>query len=69
MVDDSTSDVEKMNDMLMACVRIKYPDGRMGSYLEIKDPDRLFFNIPIREPTFQQGNSLSVDAECTQGLS
>jgi hypothetical protein len=38
--------VEKMNDMLMACVRIKYPDGRMGSYLEIKDPDRLFFNIP-----------------------
>jgi hypothetical protein len=27
--------VEKMNDMLMACVRIKW-DGRMGSYLELK---------------------------------
>jgi hypothetical protein len=31
---------EKMNDMLMACVRIKvsWMVG-MGSYLEIKDPD------------------------------
>jgi hypothetical protein len=69
MVDDSNfyDVVEKMNDMLMACVRIKYPDGRVGSYLEIKDPDRLFILFLIRELTFQQGNSLSVDAECTCG--
>jgi hypothetical protein len=26
----------------------------MGSYLEIKDPDRLFFIFTIRELTFQQ---------------
>ncbi len=69
MVDDTNfyDVVEKMNDMLMACVRIKYPDGRMGSYLEIKDPDRLYLIFLIRELTFQQGNSLSVNSECTCG--
>lgn len=69
MVDDTNfyDVVEKMNDMLMACVRIKYPDGRMGSYLEIKDPDRLYLIFSIRELTFQQGNSLSVNSECTCG--
>ncbi len=38
MVDDNNfyDIVEKMNDMMQACVRIKYPDGRIGSYLEIK---------------------------------
>ena len=40
MVDDQNfyDIVEKMNDMLQACVRIKYADGRIASYLDIKDP-------------------------------
>ncbi len=69
MVDDNNfyDIVEKMNDMLQACVRIKYPDGKMGSYLEIKDQDRLFLIFLIRELTFQQGNSLAASARCGCG--
>ena len=69
MVDDNNfyDIIEKMNDMMQACVRIKYPDGKMGSYLEIKDQDRLFIIFLIRELTFQQGNSLVVNTKCTCG--
>jgi hypothetical protein len=66
MVDDNNfyDIVEKMNGMLQSCVRIKYSNGKMGSYLEIKDQDRLFLIFLIRELTFQQGNSLSVKTIC-----
>jgi hypothetical protein len=69
MVDDNNfyDIVEKMNDMMQACVRIKYPDGKIGSYLEIKDQDRLFLIFMIRELTFQKGNSLIVKKTCTCG--
>lgn len=69
MVDDNNfyDIIEKMNDILQACVRIKYPDGKLGSYLEVKDQDRLFLIFLIRELTFQQGNSLSVTHRCTCG--
>ena len=66
MVDDNNfyDIVEKMNGMLQSCVRVKYTDGRVGSYLDIKDQDRLFLIFLIRELTFQQGNELSVKAVC-----
>lgn len=66
MVDDNNfyDIVEKMNGMLQSCVRIKYSDGRMGSFLDVKDQDRLFLIFLIRELTFQQGNELSVKAIC-----
>jgi hypothetical protein len=66
MVDDNNfyDIVEKMNDMLQACVRIKYADGKIGSFLDIKDQDRLYLVFLIRELTFQQGNNLSVNAKC-----
>jgi len=69
MVDDNNfyDIVEKMNDILQSCVRIKYSDGKMGSYLEIKDQDRLFLIFLIRELTFQQGNSLTVTKRCGCG--
>ena len=70
MVDDQNfyDIVEKMNDMLQACVRIKYPDGKVASYLDIKDQDRLFLIFLIRELTFQQGNGLSVNnVRCSCG--
>ena len=69
MVDDTNfyDIVEKMNDMLQACVRVKYPDGKIASYLEIKDQDRLFLIFLIRELTFQQGNALAVTAKCSCG--
>ena len=66
MVDDNNfyDIVEKMNDMLQSCIRIKYADGKLGSYLDIKDQDRLFLIFLIRELTFQQGNNLSVNTKC-----
>ncbi len=69
MVDDNNfyDIIEKMNDILQACVRIKYPDGKVGSYLEVKDQDRLFLIFLIRELTFQQGNSLNVTHRCSCG--
>ena len=69
MVDDNNfyDIVEKMNDMLQSCVRVKYSDGKIGSYLDIKDQDRLFLIFLIRELTFQAGNSLSVNAKCSCG--
>lgn len=69
MVDDNNfyDIVEKMNDILQSCVRIKYSDGKMGSYLEVKDQDRLFLIFLVRELTFQQGNSLTVTTRCGCG--
>ncbi len=66
MVDDENfyDVVEKMNDMLMACVRLKYSDGKIASFLDVKDQDRLFLIFLVRELTFQQGNSLNVNAKC-----
>ena len=71
MVDDTNfyDIIEKMNDMLSSCVRIKYIDGRVGSYLEIKDPDRFYLIFLIRELTFQQGSALTTNSNCTCGQS
>ena len=67
MVDDNNfyDIIEKMNDMLQACVRVKYPDGKIGSFLDIKDQDRLYLIFLIRELTFQKGNALAVTVKCT----
>jgi hypothetical protein len=66
MVDDNNfyDIIEKMNDMLQACIRVKYTDGKIGSYLDVKDQDRLFLIFMIRELTFQQGNTLAVNTKC-----
>jgi hypothetical protein len=66
MVDDNNfyDIVEKMNDMLQACVRVKYADGKVGSFLDVRDQDRLFLIFLIRELTFQQGNTLNVPTKC-----
>lgn len=66
MVDDSNlyDVIEKMNDILRSCVRVKYPDGTLSSYLDIKDQDRIYLVFAIRELTFQKGNSLSLSTIC-----
>lgn len=56
--------IDKMDDILMACIRVKYSDGRMGSYLDIKEQDRIFLLFMIRELTFQQGVYLTVNKTC-----
>ena len=67
MVDDGNfyDIVEKMNDMLSSCVRVKYLDGNVGSYLDIRDPDRYYLIFLIRELTFQQGSALTTTTTCT----
>jgi hypothetical protein len=69
MVDDTNfiDVIEKMNDMLQACIRIKYSDGKMGSYLDLKDQDRIYVIFLIRELTFQKGNALAVNVTCSCG--
>jgi hypothetical protein len=69
MVDDNNfyDIVEKMNDMIQSCVRLKYPDGRVTSFIDLKDQDRLYVTFLIRELTFQKGSSLGVLAKCTCG--
>lgn len=54
-----------MNDILQSCVRIKYSDGKVSSYLELKGQDRLYLVFLIRELTFQEGNSLTVNTKCS----
>jgi len=69
MVDDNNvyDIIEKMNDMLQSCVRIKFPDNKMGSFLDLKDQDRIYTIFLIRELTFQKGNTLAVDVDCACG--
>lgn len=70
MIDDSNyyDIVEKMNDMLASCVRIKYPDGTIGSYMDLRDPDRFYLIFTIRELTFQQGTTLVTKSTCSCGI-
>jgi len=57
---------EKMNDMLRACVRVTLPGGKPGSYLDLKDGDRLYLIFAIRELTFQKGSELYLTAKCEE---
>ena len=71
MVDDNNfyDIVEKMNDMLQSCVRVKYSNGNIASFLDIKDQDRLYLIFTIRELTFQSGNTLAVNVQTGSGES
>lgn len=55
---------EKMNQMLASCVKVILPNGKQGSYKDLKDGDRLFIIFMIRELTFQKGNSLAKEHTC-----
>ncbi len=59
--------IEKMNDMISACVRVKYANDTIGSYLDVKDGDRFYLLFLIRELTFQQGNVLASNETCDCG--
>ena len=69
MVDDNNivDIVDKMNGMISSCVRVKYSDGSVSSYIDIKDQDRIYLIFVIRELTFQQGNSLATKVKCSCG--
>lgn len=66
MVDDNNiyDIIEKMNHMIHSCVKIKYRNGTIKSYLDLKDQDRLYTIFLIKELTFQNSNSLTVKTTC-----
>ena len=67
IVDTNLVDVtEKMNEMLSRCVRIKFPNGSVGSYKDIRDNDRIFLIFMIRELTFQKNINLAKDVKCDE---
>lgn len=69
LVDDTNmyDIIDKMNNILSSCVRIKYIDGSMGTYLDLKDGDRYFLIYEIRDLTFPNKNDLYVPITCTCG--
>jgi hypothetical protein len=65
IVNENLVDVtEKMNEMLSRCVRIKFPNGTIGSYKDLKDNDRIYLIFMIRELTFQKNVNLAKDVKC-----
>jgi hypothetical protein len=59
---------EKMNDILRNCIRFTHADGKLGSYLDIKDGDRLYLILSIRSMTFAKGPSLYLSQKCKCGV-
>src|SRR5574344_1055719 len=58
---------EKMNDMLQSCVRLEFPDGSMRTFLDLKNQDRIYIILLIRDLTFKQKNKLVVTTNCDCG--
>lgn len=59
--------IDKINAMLSACVKIKHPNGKMGTYLDLRESDAFYLLFLIRDLTFQKKNKLSVTAKCACG--
>ena len=67
IVNENLVDVtEKMNEMLSRCIRVKFPNGTVGSYKDLKDNDRIFLIFMIRELTFQKNVNLAKDVKCSE---
>ena len=67
IVNENLVDVtEKMNEMLSRCVRVKFANGMVGSYKDIRDNDRIYLIFMIRELTFQKNINLAKDVKCDE---
>ena len=67
IVNENLVDVtEKMNELLSRCVRIKFSNGSIGSYKDIRDNDRIYLIFMIRELTFQKNINLAKDVICQE---
>lgn len=55
---------EKMNELLSRNIIFVHPDGKKGTYRDVKDADRMFLIFMIRELTFQAGNTLNKEVTC-----
>lgn len=57
--------VEKMNELLSRNILFVHPNGKKGTYRDLKDADRMFIIFMIRELTFQGGNTLTKEVQCS----
>lgn len=55
---------EKMNELLSRNVLFTQPDGKLGTYRDLKDSDRMFLIFMIREMTFVGGHTLTKEVQC-----
>lgn len=55
---------EKMNELLARNVLFTHPDGKKGTYRDLKDADRMFIIFMIREMTFAGGHTLTKEVQC-----
>ena len=58
---------EKMDNIFATCVKLKYPDGRYGTYLDLKLADRFYVIFLIRNFSFGEVAHLCNDAVCECG--
>jgi hypothetical protein len=58
---------DKFMNLIIACVKIKYPDGSIGSGMDIKYKDVLYLILLLREITFQKGATIDLPASCSCG--
>ena len=58
---------EKMNELLSRNVLFTHPDGKKGTYRDLKDSDRMFLIFMIREMTFSGGHTLTKEVQCECG--
>ena len=55
----------KINDLLNNCISFIKSDGSFGTIDNVKEGDRLYLILLLRELTFQEGPMLSVTATCS----
>lgn len=57
--DNFISVSEELTNLLASCTRVRY-SGRVGSYKDIRDADKLYIIFMIRDLTFQNRNKLEI---------
>lgn len=55
---------EKMNELLSRNVLFTHPDGKKGTYRDLRDADRMFIIFMIREMTFAGGYTITKEVQC-----
>lgn len=68
LVTENIADVyDKLNNAFQSSVRVKYPNGEIKSYLDVKDGDRFYLAYKIRELTYSAAKVLTVKESCECG--
>ena len=64
--EDPFSIEESLNNILITCFSVDY-DGRVGSWKDLLEEDRIFIILAIRDLTFAKGeNKLTFKVNCTE---